>query len=500
MEDAILRIDGVTKEFPGVRALDNVSLDVKKGEIHAFMGENGAGKSTLIKIISGGLKPTKGTVYYKGEPIDFNHPVEATRAGISVVHQELKMIGNLSVVENIFLGNLKYKNVLGVKVIDWATMKKEASELLKSLDFEIDLDMLVSELSVSKQQIVEICRALSHDSELIIMDEPSATLTDKELEVLFHIIKMLREKGVTIIYISHRLDEIFELADRLTVLRDGKLIGVREVKDITKAELISLMVGREIADDYPRHECEPGEVVLKLENVCNKKLRLKDISFEVRRGEILGISGLVGAGRTETAKILFGEYSMDSGSITLNGENGESKTIKQAVDKHIALVSEDRKKEGLVLEMPVKYNVSMANFDNIETNKILNKKKEDELAREYVKKLGISVPSIESPAKNLSGGNQQKVVLAKWLAANPDVIIFDEPTRGIDVGAKAEIYKLMAGLADQGKAIIMISSEMPELMGMSDRMMVMHEGKIVGELQKEEFSQDRIMGMLVGEK
>jgi len=500
VENTILRIEGVTKEFPGVRALDNVTLDVRQGEIHALMGENGAGKSTMINIISGGLKPTKGTVYFKGEPINFNHPVEAQRAGISVVHQELKMCGDLSVVENIFLGNWKYKRVAGMKVVDMAAMKKEATELLQSLDFEIDLDVPVKELSVARQQIVEICRALSHNSDLMIMDEPSATLTDKELEVLFHIIKILREKGVTIIYISHRLDEVFQLADRMTILRDGKVIDICNVADITKAQMIAKMVGREIADDYPKRTWELGEPVLEVKGVCNKKLRLQDIGFTVHRGEILGIAGLVGAGRTEVAKILFGEYGKDAGEIKLHGKNGESKTISAAVAKGIALVPEDRKKEGLVLEMPVQYNVSMGKFQNILTNHILDAKKEKALAEEYVAKLGIAVPSIESMAKNLSGGNQQKVVLAKWLAADPELIIFDEPTRGIDVGAKAEIYKLMSKLAEQGKAILMISSEMPELMGMSDRIMVMHEGKMMGELQKEEFSQERIMGMLVGEK
>ena len=499
MENTILRIEGVTKEFPGVRALDNVSLDVRRGEIHAFIGENGAGKSTLINIISGGLKPTKGVVYYNGEPVNFSHPIEAQRAGISVVHQELKMIGDLSVVENIFLGSWKYKTVAGVKVVDWPTMKKEAGELLKSLDFEIDLDMKVGELSVARQQIIEICRALSHNSELIIMDEPSATLTDRELEVLFRVIDMLKAKGVTIIYISHRLDELFRLADRVTILRDGKLIDIRDMSDITKPELISLMVGREIGDDYPRRTWPLGEEVLSVKNVCNKHLRLENISFNVHKGEILGIAGLVGAGRTETAKILFGEFPKDSGEITLMGKPYESHRISQAVAKGIALVPEDRKKEGLVLEMQVQNNISMSNFKNIMTNGILNRKKEADLAGEYVKKLGIAVPSIESLTRNLSGGNQQKVVLAKWLAADPDLIIFDEPTRGIDVGAKAEIYKLMSGLAQQGKAIIMISSEMPELMGMSDRLVVMHEGHVMGELQKEEFSQERIMGMLVGE-
>lgn len=499
MDDMILRIDSVTKDFPGVRALDKVSFDVLRGKVHALVGENGAGKSTLINIISGGLKPTKGVVCFNGKPVDFKHPVEAKRAGISVVHQELKMIGNLSVVENIFLGSLKYKRKLGINVIDWESMKKEAGELLSSLDFNIDLNMLVKELSLSKQQIVEICRALAHDSELIIMDEPSATLTDRELEVLFRIIKLLKEKGVTIIYISHRLDEIFEIADHLTILRDGQHISTCSVSEMDKHRLISLMVGRDVTDEYPLKQGTQGKEVLRVTGLTSKKRRLKDISFSLKKGEILGISGLVGAGRTEVAKILFGAYSKDSGEILLNGKNCECRNIQQAVRKSIALVPENRKQEGLVLDMQVQNNISMANFKNILTNHVLSKKKETSLAQKYVDILGISVPSMTSKTKNLSGGNQQKVVLAKWLAAESDVIIFDEPTRGIDVGAKAEIYKLMAELADQGKAIIMISSEMPELIGMSDRMIVMHEGRVMGELEKSEFSQERIMGMLVGE-
>ena len=500
MTDVILRIDGVTKDFPGVRALDDVSMDIRRGEVHALVGENGAGKSTLINIISGGLRPTKGMVFFKDEAIDFSDPIDARRAGISVVHQELKMIGNLSVVENIFLGNLKCKRILGINVIDWASMKKEAEKLLKSLDFKIDLNILVRELSVSKQQIVEICHALANDSELIIMDEPSATLTDKELEVLFNTIKLLREKGVTIIYISHRLDEIFKIADRVTTLRDGHHICTDDVKDTNKKRLISYMVGRNIEEEYPRRDGAFGDEALRVSGLFSKRWRLKDIGLTLHRGEILGISGLVGAGRTELAKILFGAYSKDSGEIWVNGKNGECRNIRQAVKRRIALVPENRKQEGLVLNMQVQNNVSMANFKNILTRRIISKKKERALAEKYIGILGIAVPSINSMTKNLSGGNQQKVVLSKWLAADSDIIIFDEPTRGIDVGAKAEIYKLMSSLAEQGKAILMISSEMPELMGMSDRILVMHEGRIMGELTREEFSQEHIMEMLVGEK
>mgnify|MGYP000953607377 CR=1 FL=1 len=500
MDDFILKIDGITKDFPGVRALDNVSFNIRRGEVHAIVGENGAGKSTLINIISGGLQPTQGIVYYNGTPIDFSHPVKAQRVGINVVHQELKMIGNLSVVENIYLGNLKTKIIAGINVIDWTRMKKEAIALLESLDFNIDVNLPIKSLSVSKQQIVEICRALAHDSQLIIMDEPSATLTDRELEVLFRIIRRLKKEGVTIIYISHRLNEVFEIGDAVTILRDGQLIQTCKTEEIDRKKLISLMVGRELVDEYPAKKNDIGEEVLRVDGITSKRWKLEDISFSLRRGEILGISGLVGAGRTELAKILFGAYSKDSGDISLRGQDGSCKNIRQAIKKKIALVPEDRKAEGLVLEMQVLNNISMVSFPKILTKHVISNRKEKELASHYIDILGISVPNIKAKTRNLSGGNQQKVVLAKWLAAESDVIIFDEPTRGIDVGAKAEIYKLMASLAEQGSAVIMISSEMPELMGMSDRIIVMHEGKLMGELNREDFSQERIMGMLAGDK
>jgi len=500
MDEYILKIDGVTKDFPGVRALDNVSFNIRRGEVHAIVGENGAGKSTLINIISGGYQPTQGTVYYNDIPVNFTHPVKAQRAGINVVHQELKLIGNLSVVENIYLGNLKSRKIAGISIIDWPRMRREAHDLLDSLDFHIDINRLIKDLSVSKQQIVEICRALAHDSQLIIMDEPSATLTDKELEVLFRIIKKLKEEGVTIIYISHRLNEVFDISDTVTILRDGRLIRTCKTDEIDRKKLISLMVGRELVDEYPVKKNDIGEEMLRVDGVTSKRWRLDGISFSLRRGEILGISGLVGAGRTELAKILFGAYSKDSGVISLRGQDGSCKNIRQAIKNKIALVPEDRKAEGLVLDMQVLNNISMVNFSKILTNHVIRKRKERELASHYVEVLGISVPDIAAKTRNLSGGNQQKVVLAKWLAAESDVIIFDEPTRGIDVGAKAEIYKLMADLAEQGSAIIMISSEMPELMGMSDRLIVMHEGRLMGELSREEFSQERIMGMLAGDK
>ncbi|MDD5017359.1 MAG: sugar ABC transporter ATP-binding protein [Eubacteriales bacterium] len=495
--DVLVRIHEVSKQFPGVKALDRVSFDVIKGDIHAIVGENGAGKSTLINIMSGVQYANEGNIYFRGEKLLLTHPMQAAKKGIAVVHQELNMVKDLNVVENIFLGHLQTKRIMGVPVVDKMGMRLQAEKLLDSLGVKIDVMAKTRKLSVSKQQIVEICKALIYDAELIIMDEPSATLTEKELHVLFGIIKMLKAKGVTIIYISHRLEEIFELADKVTVMRDGRHVKTCPVCCLTKQQLITAMVGRELASEYPKQPSSIGTPALEVRGLCHKKLGLKDISFTANKGEILGIAGLVGAGRTELAKCIFGAYRRDAGEIFLEGKPVKIANVRDAIKKSIALMPEDRKTDGIILGMQVQHNISMVGIKRILHGGILSRRAERALALGYVDTLSIRVPDVYRLTRNLSGGNQQKVVLAKWLAVQASVLIFDEPTRGIDVGAKAEIYRLLSDLAVQGKCIIMISSEMPELMGMCDRMLIMHEGHISGELKRNEFSQEGIMQLMV---
>lgn len=483
-----LRIKNISKSFPGVKALDDVSFDVKKGELHALIGENGAGKSTLIKILSGVYSIEKGSFELDEKPVNVSSPLEAQQLGISVVHQELKLVESLTVKENIFLGR-PFKGKFG---LDWQKLREEAVNLLNRLNIVLDPDELVSKLSVAQKQIVEICKALSYNANVIIMDEPSATLTDKELETLFNILHELKAQGITIIYISHRLEEIFKLADSVTVLRDGKHIETLPIDQVDKDKLISLMVGRTLGMEYPKRKIEIGEPVLEVKNL-NRKGVLHDISFTLRKGEILGFAGLVGAGRTELARAIFGADRGVTGEILLRGKPYTPKNVSNAVSNGIGLIPEDRKEQGLVLDMMVKENISMANFDSIMSSNILMPSKENELADRYIDTLHIVTPDADRKVKYLSGGNQQKVVIAKWLNADCDVLIIDEPTRGIDVGAKAEIYKLMCDLAEQGKAIIMISSDMPELLGVCDRIMVMHDGRITGELLAEEATQEKIL-------
>lgn len=492
-DNNLLRIKNISKYFPGVKALDDVSFDVRKGDIHALVGENGAGKSTLIKILSGVYSADKGSFDFKGKEVNVNSPLEAQMLGMSVVHQELKLVETLTVAENIFLGRPPVnKNNKIVQLVNWRKLYKEAQQLLDQLNVKIDMNATVNKLSVAQQQIVEICKALSFNAELIIMDEPSATLTEKELDILFNILKMLKEKGVTIIYISHRLEEVFELADRVTVLRDGMHIKTADVKDVDRKALISSMVGRELENEYPKQAVEITDTLLEVKNL-NRTGVLENINFQLKKGEILGIAGLVGAGRTELARTIFGADKKSSGEIYIRGKKVEINDVTDAIEKKIGLVPEDRKLHGLVLGMSVKQNTSLVGIDKILKNGIINDSLEKKLALDYIDKLRIVTPDEERVVKNLSGGNQQKVVLAKWLAVDSDILIFDEPTRGIDVGAKAEIYRLICNLASEGKGIIMISSELPELIGMCDRILVMHDGRITGEVDRDSFSQEIIM-------
>jgi ABC-type sugar transport system ATPase subunit len=492
MNDNILVIQHISKSFPGVKALDDVSFRIKRGTIHALVGENGAGKSTLIKILAGIYRFDSGDIEFDGKSVAFNSPHESQRAGISVVHQELKLSEPLSVAENIFLGNLIYKGGL----VDWKTMKKIASDLLQSLDMEIDVDVPAGSLSVAKRQMVEICKAINHNCKLLIMDEPSASLTENEQKVMFETIRTLKSQGITVIYISHRLEEIFDLADDVTVLRDGKKIDTLPVSAVDRKKLISLMVGRELVNEYPKEQFVTGDVALEVKHL-NRKDVLRDISFKARRGEILGFAGLVGSGRTEVARAVLGIDRIDSGEVFYNGVAVDNKTFKRAIKRGFGLVPEDRKKQGLVQIASVAENICMVSIDKILKWGVVSFALQKKFSEEFVKKLKISTSSVDTEVQYLSGGNQQKVVIAKWLMQKSDVIFFDEPTRGIDVGAKVEIYSLMNDLVRDNKVVIMISSELQEILGICDRILVMNDGRIAGELNRAEATQEKILSLCI---
>ena len=490
MGDVILTMKGIDKSFPGVHALDHVDLEVRKGEVHALMGENGAGKSTLMKVLTGIYHKDAGTITYEGKEVEFTNPREAQDAGIVIVHQELNMMGHLTVAQNIFIG----REYMNGKLIDDKKMNEEAKKLFDQLGINIDPKETMSRLTVGKQQMCEIAKAISHEAKVIIFDEPSAALTESEIEELFKIIRDLRDKQMGIVYISHRMDEIKVITDRVTVMRDGGYVGTLITKDSTKDDIINMMVGRVIYED-PKTESQvapDAPVVLKVEHL-NAGRMVKDVSFELHKGEILGFSGLMGAGRTETARALFGADPKDSGDIYVNGQKVEIKTPQDAVKCGIGYLSEDRKRFGIVVDKTVAENSTMATMENFMKGIFIDKKKEKDVAQEYVEALKTKTPSVDQLVVNLSGGNQQKVVIAKWLVRNCDILIFDEPTRGIDVGAKSEIYHLMNELVAEGKSIIMISSEMTEILRMSDRIVVMCEGRKTGELGIEEATQERIM-------
>ena len=493
-KDYILKVKGISKTFPGVKALDNVSFNIERGTIHGLVGENGAGKSTLIKILGGIYYPDSGEIEMNGVSRSrFATPIEARRAGISLVHQEIKLSEPLSVAENMFLGNLMLK---GRQMVDWKGMRKRAQEIVEELGMDMDVDAPVESLTVAKKQVVAIMQAINNESELLIMDEPSAVMTERELDTMFNIIKQLREKGITIIYISHRLDEVFQICNNVTVLRDGMHIDTRPVADVTKKQLISMMVGREMGQEFPKEKAEIGEVVLEVKNLNRGKV-LKDISFSVRKGEVFGISGLVGAGRTELARAILGIDRIDSGEIYVRGRKINYRTFEDAIKDGLGLIPEDRKLQGLIQIMTVKENLTLVNLKRVIKAGVINNTLEEEQSKEYVKKLNVIAPSLDTEVQYLSGGNQQKVVIAKWLFQESDILFLDEPTRGIDVGAKAEIYRLINEMVKSGKTVIMISSELPEILGMCDRIMVMHEGRKVGEMDAEEATQEKIMALCV---
>jgi ribose transport system ATP-binding protein len=480
----------IDKSFVGVHALKGVSLEVKKGEVHALMGENGAGKSTLMKVLSGIYSKDSGTIIYEGKEIEFTNPKDAQDAGIAIVHQELNMMNHLSVAQNIFIG----REMMNGKIINDKKMNEEAAKLFERLSIDIDPDSEMGDLTVGRQQMCEIAKAISRDVKLIVFDEPTAALTESEIAELFKIIKELRKKDLGIVYISHRMDEIKVITDRVTVMRDGEYVGTLVTKDSTKDDIINMMVGRTIYEDPKEKSNVPKDapIVLKVENLNAGKM-VKNVSFELRKGEILGFSGLMGAGRTETARALFGADIKDSGDVYINGNKVNINSPQDAVNAGIGYLSEDRKRYGIVLAESIAANSTMSSLENFMKGIFIDKKKEKVVSQEYVEKLKTKTPSVETAVVNLSGGNQQKVVIAKWLIKDCDILIFDEPTRGIDVGAKSEIYHLMNELAAQGKSIIMISSELTEVLRMSDRIIVMCEGRKTGELSIEEASQEKIM-------
>ena len=490
MGEVILTMKGIDKTFPGVHALDHVDFEVRKGEVHALMGENGAGKSTLMKVLTGIYTKDDGTITYEGREVEFHNPREAQAAGIVIVHQELNMMGHLTVAQNIFIGREPRRGLF----IKDAEMNAEARKLFAQLNIDIDPKETMSNLTVAKQQMCEIAKAISHEAKVIIFDEPTAALTDTEIEQLFVIIRDLRAKGYGIVYISHRMDEIKKITDRVSVMRDGQYIGTLITEDCTKEDIINMMVGRVIYEEPKTHSMveEGAPVVLKVEHL-NAGRMVQDVSFELRKGEILGFAGLVGAGRTETARALFGADPKQGGDIYIDGNKVDIRSPKDAVEAGISYLSEDRKRFGIVLKKNIIENSTLATLHEYVKGPFIDKPKEAKATQKYVDLLKTKTPGIDQLVMNLSGGNQQKVVIAKWLVNDSRIMIFDEPTRGIDVGAKQEIYELMNQLAKSGKAIIMISSEMTEILRMSDRIVVMCEGRKTGELDIAEATQEKIM-------
>ncbi len=491
----LLHVSAVTKTFAGVQALTAVSFELRPGEVHALVGENGAGKSTLIKIITGAHQPDSGTVAIQGHLIPELDPLLARKLGIACIYQQPALFPDLTVAENLAL-NLERGSAW--RVVNWRQRREQARKLLKRVGARISPEATVSQLTMPEQQLVEIAGALGAQAKILIMDEPTASLAEQEVANLMQVIRELRGQGVGIIYISHRLEELYEIADRVTVLRDGTHVATRPMADVNQAELIRLMVGREISAVFPKQQVPLGDVILETRGLSCRETGVKQVSLKVRAGEILGIVGLVGAGRTEFARTLFGLTPADGGQIVVRGRTVEINSPAAAVQQGIAYVPEDRRRHGVILDLTVAQNTSLAILNELARGGMLNFRRERELASSYVEKLQIKTASIDAPVGHLSGGNQQKVALARWLATKPSVLILDEPTQGIDVGAKAEIHRLMGDLARQGMAIVMISSELPEVLGMSDRIAVMRGGEIVGELPHSSATQEQILALALG--
>ena len=488
----VLETRDVKKVFPGVVALDGISLKFRSGAVHSLMGENGAGKSTLMKILSGMYKPTEGVLLYKGVETVFEEPVESIRLGISMIHQELSPVPHRSVMENVWLG--REPLIKPTPFVDHKKMYDDTKKLLDDLELSIDPRTIMAELTVAKMQMVEIAKAVSYNSEVVIMDEPTSSLTKKEVEHLFKIIRRLKDQGKAIIYISHKMDEIFAISDEVSVLRDGKFVGSYDAKDLNTDKLISLMVGRELNDLFPKVQCPITDVKLKIENLSSAGA-FENVCFEVRKGEIVGFAGLVGAGRTEVMETIFGMRTKSAGTVSIDGKTVDIKTPESAIKHRLALLTEDRRQSGIFPMLDVKDNMVLAVIDKYRNSfmKLLNHKQIRSDCNEYKKKINVKTPSLEQKIMNLSGGNQQKVLVARWLLTDPEILILDEPTRGIDVGAKAEIHALITNLAAKGKAIILVSSELPEILGMSDKIVVMCEGKITGMIDRKDATQEGIM-------
>lgn len=491
----VLSVHDIVKRYPGITALNRVSLEFRSGEVHAICGENGAGKSTFIKVITGAIKADEGVIEIEGIARKGYSPHEAmSEYGIAAIYQEFNLVPSLSVAENMFLGNEPMRNGF----LDFRTMNRKSAELLESFGVKLNPRTMVKALTVAYQQIVEIAKAVSRNAKILIMDEPSAPLSTNEVEKMMGLVRALRDRGVTVIYISHRLSEVFDLSDRVSVFRDGKFIKTLTTAETNKKELISLMVGRELAETYPRR-AQPGKnVLLEVRGLSTPEL-LKDVSFSLREGEILGFGGLVGAGRTELARAIFGADRISAGTILIRGEEASIDNPNRAVKLKIGLIPEDRKQHGIIAELSVMENIAYSSFEKVSRFGIIAQNLLKGTAETYKSRLRIVTPNLNKKVKELSGGNQQKVVLARWLATDCDLILFDEPTRGIDVGAKQEIYELIADLAAQGKGIIFISSEMSELLGMTDRIIVMYEGRVTGEISSAEATQNRVLQLASGE-
>lgn len=490
----LLEMKHITKEFPGVKALDDVSLELNAGEVLALVGENGAGKSTLIKILSGAYTPDAGEIFLNGEKMEHVTPISAIKNGISVIYQELNNVDQITVAENIFLGSLPRSGPL--KTVDYKALRQNAQKVLDEVGLKVDPFTPLERLSIAQKQLVEIAKALSKDIKILVMDEPTAALNNKEIEIMFGLIHELTSKGIGILYVSHRMEEIFELSDRVMVMRDGQNVAAMPTNEVDAQQLISLMVGREIKDLYPKRLPVKEEICFSVQGLTTDGIH--DISFDVKKGEIVGLFGLMGCGRTEIAEAIFGAVSRKSGVMTLDGKEISPKSPHAAKKEGIGYIPADRKQDGLMLIHSVGRNMTISVLEKIKKNRLLNKRKENALVSEWIDRLAVKTPSANTAINSLSGGNQQKVVLAKWLAIDPKLLILNEPTRGIDVGSKQEIYRLMNELSEQGIGIIMISSDLSEVMGMSDRIAVVCNGRITDVLNKPEFSQDMIMTKAIG--
>ena len=485
---------GINKSFGTNQVLKDAGFLLKDGEVHALMGENGAGKSTLMKILTGVYTKDAGTIFVDGVEVNYKNPQEAEKAGIVFIYQEINSLFDLTVEENLFMGKEITK---GFGICDKKAMREKAQEVMDRLGVSIPIDAVMGDLSVGQQQMVEICKALMVDAKVLIMDEPTAALTQSETEVLFEVMKGLVEKGVSIVYISHRMEEIFELCDRITILRDGSYIGTEYIKDITMDDVVKMMIGREIGERFPQRDVTLGEEVIRVENLSHPRY-FKDVNFSVRAGEVLGVSGLMGAGRTEVMHAIFGNMPEATGKIFIDGKEVSIRNPREAIAAGIGFITEDRKTEGLLLEKPISDNIEVANLKKVSIRNILNPKKQIELVKKGIEEFRIKCFGPHHECHNLSGGNQQKVVLAKWIYTDPKILILDEPTRGVDIGAKKEIYSVINDLAAKGVAVILVSSELPEVLGMSDRIMVVHEGHVTGIIDAATADQEKVMTLATG--